>query len=345
MAARPTILDVAQAAGVSTATVSRVINGATTVDRELSRRVRAAVRSTGYVPNAAGRSLRRRESTQIAVVAPDSANPYFMQVIGEVERIARNSGYSVAIVHTDDDLDLERESLAQLVGRQVAGVIVAAVDEASSDLSALVDAQMPLVLLDRQVRGVTADLVTTDNIDAGEQAARHLLEQGFHRPAVISGPAELSTTEDRARGFLEAWAAQHDPVPRERVLRGDLHLESGAEAMGELLAAGEVDSVFVTNNRMSAGVFEAMRGVDGAPALLATDDDLWTRLVTPSISVVQQPVRSTGRAAAKMLGERIASPAEPTGVTRLRSRIVARESTAGGPGALSAPARPSTPRG
>ena len=89
---RPTIMDVARTAGVSSATVSRVINGATTVDKELSKRVQAAVRATGYVPNALGRSLRRGGTSQIAVVAPDAENPYFTQII-EVEWIARDQSH------------------------------------------------------------------------------------------------------------------------------------------------------------------------------------------------------------------------------------------------------------
>lgn len=327
MGARPTIHDVARRAGVSPATVSRVVNGAKTVDKELARRVQAAVRATGYVPNAVGRSLRRRESLQIAVVAPDSANPYFMQVIGEVERIARNSGFTVVVAHTDDDVELERETLALMVGRQIAGVVIAVVDEHASDLSALVDSRVPLVLLDRRVQGIDADHVATDNLDAGRQAAAHLYGQGFRRPSIITGPAGLSTTEDRTTGFLQEWARIGGEMDADAVKRGDLHLESGTEAMHALLADGRADCVFVTNNRMSAGVFEAIRGRDDAPALLATDDDIWTRLVGPSVSVVQQPVRSTGRAAARMLGERIAAPGEPPTSMLLRSKIVAREST------------------
>src|SRR5699024_10897102 len=96
-----TILAVARTAGVPSATVSRVMNGASTVDKELSRRVRAAVRSTGYVPNAMGRSLRRGGTAQIAVVAPDAENPYFMQIISEMERIARGENHSVTVAHTE----------------------------------------------------------------------------------------------------------------------------------------------------------------------------------------------------------------------------------------------------
>ena len=142
---RPTITDVARTAGVSTATVSRVINGAPTVDKELSRRVQAAVRSTGYVPSALGRSLRRGGTSQIAVVAPDAENPYFVQIISEVERIARGQNHSVSVSHTEDDLEVERRSIEQLVSRQVSGVVVVPVSSTETDLSPLISAGIPVV--------------------------------------------------------------------------------------------------------------------------------------------------------------------------------------------------------
>lgn len=324
---RPTIMDVARTAGVSSATVSRVMNGAATVDKELSRRVRAAVRSTGYVPNAMGRSLRRGGTAQIAVVAPDAENPYFMQIISEVERIARGENHSVTVAHTEDDLEVERESITQLVSRQVSGVLLVPVDSARTDLSPLTEAGIPVVLVDRWIDGAGTDLVATDNLDAGRQAARHLFEHGFRSPAVIAGPSSLRTTEDRATGYLTAWREGGVTVDETMLLRGDLHLESGRALMEQILDDGIADCVYVTNNRMSAGAFEAMRGREDVPALLATDDDLWTRLVTPSVSVVHQPVRATSRAAARMLGQRMRNPDEEPSTTLLRSRIVEREST------------------
>jgi LacI family transcriptional regulator len=332
-ARRPTILDVARAAGVSTATVSRVINGSASVDREMTRKVRSAVRSTGYVPNAAGRSLRRGSVAQIAVVIPDAENPYFAQVISEVERMARTQGYSVSVSHTEDDLAMERECFAQLVARQVAGVVLTAIDGDRTDITPLLEARLPLVLVDRQVGTGAADLVATDNLDAGTQAASHLHGRGFRRPVVIAGPERLHTTEERASGFLRRWRALGVDCGADQVWRGDLQLESGAEAMGEILSRTDADCVYVTNNRMSAGAFEACRarrdaGKDPVPALLGTDDDVWTRLVTPSVSVVQQPIRATGRAAARMLGQRMADPDEAPSTVLLRSHIVERESTA-----------------
>ncbi|PWH07472.1 hypothetical protein DEO23_02250 [Brachybacterium endophyticum] len=327
---RPTILDVASTAGVSTATVSRVINGAQNVDKELSRRVRAAVRSTGYVPNAAGRSLRSGASAQVAVVTPDAENPYFTRVISEVERMARGQGYSVMVAHTEDDVEREREVFPQLVSRQIAGVILTVVDESLSDVRPLLDARVPLVLVDRRIQGVEVDLVVTDNLEAGRRGAQHLVEQGFRRPVVLAGPEGLTSTEDRVRGFLAEWSRasrETEGLEDALVIRGDLHLASGREATERLLAEGWADAVYATNNRMSAGAFEAMRGLDGAPGLLATDDDLWTRLVSPSVSVVQQPIRATGRAAARMLGQRMQEPGEDPSTILLAPRILEREST------------------
>ena len=327
-AARPTIMDVARAAGVSTATVSRVVNGASTVDRELVRKVQAAVRATGYVPSALCRSLRRGGTSQIAVVAPDAENPYFTQIVSEVERIARAQDHSVTVAHTEDSLELERRSIAHLVARQVSGVLLVPVSSRESDVTPLREAGIPVVLVDRAIEGADADLVATDNVDAGRQAARHLADRGYLRPMVIAGPAELTTTEDRALGFLGAWQGEGAPLAPEHLLRGDLHLESGRDLMATALSAG-ADCVYVTNNRMSAGAFEAIRGTDAPPGLLATDDDLWTRLVTPSVSVITQPVRATSRAAARMLGQRMENPEEEPSTTLLRPRLLERESTAG----------------
>lgn len=206
-------------------------------------------------------------------------------------------------------------------------MLLVPVDSMRTDLSALTDAGIPVVLVDRGLDGAHTDVVATDNLDAGRQAARHLHERGFRAPAVIAGPSTLRTTEDRATGYLAAWRELGVELGADALQRGDLHVGSGRTVMEELLAAGAADCVYVTNNRMSAGAFEAIRGVEGAPALLATDDDLWTRLVTPSVSVVHQPVRATSRAAARMLSQRMASPEEDPSTTLLRSRIIEREST------------------
>ena len=206
MSQRPTIMDVAAAAGVSSATVSRVVNGVASVDRDLARRVRAAVRTTGYVPNALGRSLRRGGTAQIAVVTPDAENPYFTQIISEVERIVRADHYSVTVAHTEDDLDLERDCFAQLVGRHVAGVLLVPVHGARTDLSPLTDAGIPRGArgpLDRRRR----DGPGRDRQHRGGQAGRPASPRarlprpgGAHRAPPICAPPRSASSAISPRG-------------------------------------------------------------------------------------------------------------------------------------------------
>src|SRR5699024_5140207 len=157
----------------------------------------------------------------------------------------RGQSHSVTVAHTEDDLDIERESFAQLVGRQVSGVVLVPVSSTETDLSPLLEARIPVVLVDRWIGGAATDLVATDNLDAGRQAARHLHEHGFRAPAVIAGPAGLRTTEDRATAYRHTWAELGVTVEESAVLRGDLQLDSGRERMEEILADGVADCVYV----------------------------------------------------------------------------------------------------
>ena len=196
---RVTMRDVAIAAGVSTATVSRVINGADTVDEALVERVRIAIDQTRYIPNAAGRSLRRGGSSLIAVVIPDAENPYFTQLAMEIERVARDAGFGVIVCHTENSLDLEQQYLESLVSRQVDGVIIAPVDSHQSRIERLRESECPLVLLDRKIHGVVADFVSSHNVAAGELAAEHLFASGFRRPIVLTGNVDLHNRRSNKR--------------------------------------------------------------------------------------------------------------------------------------------------
>lgn len=338
---RPTVRDVALAAGVSSATVSRVLNNAPTVDQGLSQRVLDAVERTGYVPNAVGRSLRRQDSTQIAVLIPDASNPYFVQVVAEVERFARQAGLSVVLCHTEDSVELEQRYVHSLLSRQIAGVIAAAADEAASDYSALQRSGVPVVVVDRRPTHGEYDLIATDNAELGRLAARHLAQSGHRQPVCLVGPQQLRPTELRRAGFCEQWQRQGvDEVP---TWRGSLNFECGADLMDQVLASeAAVDCVYVANNRMAAGAFAALQQAGRLPgqdreypiALLGTDDDLWTQLVHPAVSVVQQPIGATGRLAAQTLVERIGAPTESEGqdavrTTLLQPSVIVRASTQG----------------
>jgi len=331
--ARVTIQDVAREAGVSTATVSRVLNGSPSVDGDLARRVRAAVAATSYVLNSTGRALRRQVSDVWAIIVSDLQNPFFTAMVAALEPVAARRGVSVMLCSSDEQLDRERAYVQAAIAQRMAGVVVVAASEVHSDLTPLSAAGIPTVLVDRRIQGFAGDSVVVDNRDAGRQAAVHLVQAGHDRIACIAGSSDVSTTEDRLIGFREGLAeAGHDP--RRLVLRrSDLRAEGGEVAMRTLLADRRPpDAVFATNGPLTAGAFRAVQRL-GTPmpdgvALLGVDDDQWTRMVDPPVSVVQQPVAQMGAIAAELLLARSADPGAPFQHVVLPAQLLVRGSTA-----------------
>lgn len=300
------IVDVAREAGVSTATVSRVLNGASTVDGDLAEAVRRAASKLGYIPNTTGRALRRQLSEIWAAIAPDTQNPFFTALVASLESVAAPRGFSVMLCNTDEQLERERRYLRTAVSQRMAGVVVSVASERESDLSPLFAANIPVIVVDRRLHGYMGDTILVDNQHAGRLAAEHLLQQGFERIACIGGPEDVSTTEDRLVGFRSALEAAGRPMPGSLVRRANLRAEGGEIALRSLLALPEPpDAVFTTNGPLTVGAFRAARAlgkaIPGEIALVGVDDDQWTRMVTPMVTVIQQPVEQMGRMAGELL--------------------------------------------
>jgi LacI family transcriptional regulator len=303
-----TITDVARAAGVSTATVSRVLNGASTVDPTLASRVREVVADVGYVPNPHGRALRRQRSDVWAAVVSDVQNPFFTAMVAAVETVAIGNGYSVMLCNTDEQLSRERTYLETAVAKRMAGVVVSVTSETESDITPVLDAGIPTVVVDRRVAGFDGDTVLLDNLRAGRLAAEHLLELGHYDIACVAGPPDVSTTEDRLTGFRETLAQAGRPLPEERILRSDLRPEGGEAATRALLSDGHAASVtalFSTNGPLTSGAYLGIqvsgRRMPTDLSMVGFDDDRWTRMVSPAVTVVAQPVTEMGRRAAEIL--------------------------------------------
>jgi LacI family transcriptional regulator len=306
VAERPlTIQDVARAAGVSSATVSRVLNGQSSVDQDLAARVRQAVADLHYVPNSNGRALRRQVSDVWAAIVPDVQNPFFTGMVASLESVAAQRGLSVMLCNTDEQVSRERVYIRTAIAQRMAGIIIAAAS-AKSDLSPLLTAGVPVVVVDRRVDGYAGDTVFVDNYLAGRQAADHLMRAGYRRIACIAGPSEVSTTEDRLSGFRDALAKGGLPLSSAMIRRANLRPEGGEVAMRALMAsAHRPDAVFVTNGPLTAGVYRAIQAEGFAiphdVGLVGVDDDQWTRMVVPAVSVIRQPVAEMGALAAELL--------------------------------------------
>jgi LacI family transcriptional regulator len=326
-----TIYDVARQAQVSPATVSRVLNGRTTVDPVMAARVHQAMQDLDYRPNAVARNLRLSQTSLWAVIISDIGNPFFTSMVRGVEDVAQSAGYSVVLCNTDEDPEKESRYIAAVLAERMAGVIISTSGR-STVISRLVEARIPVVAIDRQLRGVAIDTVLVDNVHGAELATTHLLDNGYQRVACITGPRRISTAAERLRGYQRALRARGREATDALVRYADFREEGGYRAMASLLDGDNPpDSVFATNNLMTVGAVECLvdRGirVPDEVGVVGFDDIPWAHLVRPSLSTVSQPTYDLGRAAAGLLTERIANPSRPPSTVTLSTGLQVRDSS------------------
>ncbi|UWF77424.1 MULTISPECIES: LacI family DNA-binding transcriptional regulator [Microbacterium] len=306
-----TIYDVARAAGVSPATVSRVFNG-TSVSAEKAEAVRAAARELRFVPNRTARTLRRRSSEVIGLIIPDIENPYFTEVARGVEDVASEAGYSVVLCNSDAEPDKESTYLGIAVAEHMSGVILAPASDRPA-LDVLLDSGRPVVAVDRHA-GAEIDSVVMANREAGRAAAAHLL--GTHRRvAYIGGPEHIETAAERAEGWRQAHHDAGLEAPEDLLLFSSFRVDGGRQAMERLLALPEPpDAVVAGNNLIGVGAIQVLseRALTPPKVAVAVIGGLpFTTLSPSAVSVVRLPAREMGMTAARMLLERVHGEAGP----------------------------------
>ncbi|MFC5826320.1 LacI family DNA-binding transcriptional regulator [Nonomuraea insulae] len=327
----PTIYDVAREAGVSAATVSRVLNGQRSVDPDMVARVLTAVRDLGYRPNAVARNLRRSRTTLWAVIISDIGNPFFTATVRGIEDVAQQAGYSVVLCNSDENPAKEETYVAAALSQQMAGVIIASSGSAKAAKS-LLDSPVPVVAIDRELPRGTVDTVVVDNEAGARTATRHLMEAGYERIACITGPEGVSTADLRLRGYTSALSqAPSDGGPV--VVRTDFREQGGYDAMASLLSSPErPDAVFVANNLMTVGALRCLADreveVPREMGLVGFDEIPWADLVRPSLTTVAQPTYELGRMAARLLVDRIATPSGRPATVVLPAELRPRQSSA-----------------
>ncbi|QGK68813.1 substrate-binding domain-containing protein [Allosaccharopolyspora coralli] len=328
-----TISDVAAMAGVSTATVSRALNGKSTVDPELVARVVAAADDLGYRPNGPARSLRKQETAVLALIISDVENPFFTAMARGVEDVAHAAGYSVVLCNSDDEPDKEREYLDVALQERVAGVLLSPTGRGdSAELLRVHDT--PVVAVDRPLPGWGSDAVLVDSRLAAKQATLHLAHQGYRRLGCVTGPSGVPTADERLAGFRDGLRVAKLRSSSALVRRTEFKAAGARRAAHALLTADEPpDGLLVANNSMAIGVLETLADL-GLRAgrdvgVVAFDDAPWASLVDPPLSVVAQPAYDVGAVGAQLLLRRIGdeNPDGNSSTTTLSAHLVARAST------------------
>jgi LacI family transcriptional regulator len=309
---RPTVQDVAERAGVSTATVSRVLNGADTVDAALVDRVRAACDALHYRPNKAARALAGGRSAIVGMIVTDSQNPFFMDLVRGAEDITQQHGYLLVLCNSKEDRDRERQYIDALAAEAVAGVIVVPSTEQKHALQVLVDNGIPVVSVDRRVRHAEVDAVLGDNVAAAHEAVTHLIANGYRRIGVITGPERITTGRERLEGYRHALRDAGILLNSELERSGPFTEESGRRLAHELLGLRPpIEALLVANNRLAKGALESIHAhnlrVPDDIAVVGFDEMPWMSPGSISLTTITQPAYELGSAAALRLIQRLQS--------------------------------------
>ena len=306
-----TMKDVAKRAGVSIATVSVVLSGATFVSPLLKQRVETAIAELGYARNAIARSLKRGHSSLIGLVVPDITNPFFTAFVDHVQRSAAEAGYSVLLGLTDNAASREQEVLGLMRSHQAAGTILCPTGDATTyaDIGKTIGT-MKLVLADNAPDNSDVDTVVMDNALAGELAARHILSQGHKAIAVIAGPSYQYVAKQRNQAFVDILAKKSITLDSSMIARGEFREHDAHAATHLILRAPKKPTViFVANNLMLIGVMRAIAElamhVPGDISVVSIDDFAWAAAFQPSLTVIRQPIADMATSAFNRLLVRI----------------------------------------
>lgn len=323
------IKDVAKAAGVSTATVSRVLANNAPIRPETRERVMQAIEKLDYRPNLIARSLRAQKSVTIGLVVSDIRNPFFTAIGRAVEDTAYEQGYSVLVCNTDENSEKEKLYLNVLHDENVAGVIFSPTHQFNVS-SQTFRSKIPFVIIDRTVDTNDADMVLLDNVSAAYELTSHLIENGYRKIAGLFGNAS-TTGKDRQLGFQNAHNDNNQEPVAIRFI--EPRIKHGYAVTTELLSQAESpDAIFTSNSLLTAGAFQAIRDcglkVPNDIALVGFDETTWGSLVNPPITVIAQPTEEIGRTATELLFQRIAEPDRAPKTVILKGKLLVRGSSA-----------------
>lgn len=326
------IKDIALLAGVSTTTVSHVINNTRFVSEEKRTRVLDVMRRLDYHPNRMASGLRTKKSYAIGVVLPDITNPYFAEIARGVEDACFEHNYSAIICNSDDSSRIESHYLSMLAEKQMDGIVLVNVGDRGQRPPERVMHDMPLVMLDREIPGLVSDSVQVDNKLGGRMAAEYLFGLGHRRVVCIGGTPEVYPSWDRVDGFIEFMREAGHPVPPRSILKGDFQAESGFALTHKAMAAkSRPTAIFAANDLMAYGAIRALTEmgmrIPEDISVVGFDDISLSSLFNPPLTTIRQPRLEMGETAVNLLLEKMGSPELESRRVMLPLKLVERQTS------------------
>ncbi|MFQ3545926.1 LacI family DNA-binding transcriptional regulator [Halobacillus rhizosphaerae] len=331
-----TINDVAELAGLSKSTVSRVINHYPHVSQEKKQKVYQAMKTLGYVPNSSARSLRNKKTQMIAVIVPRLMNPFFGQLIESMEVAATEQGYQLLICQTMYSKETELGHLELLKMKQVDGMILASLENEWETISEYLT-YGPLIMCNEFEEDANIPIVKLDQIHGGYIATKHLLEEGHRRIAYCSGGHKSMVAQHRKLGFKKA-LKEYGLEFEERYSFLDAYsIKDGMRVFHELNQMEEPPTaVFTGGDEVAAGLITAAKEngvrIPKDLSVIGFDNQVVTKIMDPKISTIEQPIQLMAQQAIKVLVEKIASKQDPQKERyEFPLKLIVRESTGRSP--------------
>jgi len=305
----PILLDIAKRAGVAPITVSRVINNSGYVSQATRERVEAAVKELGYVPNTIARGLRSKRTHTLALIVTDITNPYFTSMARGVEDVAEANNYTVIYCNTDESETKENKYANMLAQRRVDGVLLVPSCGNANTIKFFEANHINVVVLDRRITGVGADIVYSDSKNGAYRLTKLLIGLGHKQIAIISGSKGVSTSEDRVVGYRQA-LSESGLENNEAVYYGAFNEHSGYQLTNQAMMQNpRPTAIFGGNNFVAMGAIKALHNmgleVPADVSVVAFDDLPEFMFVKPFLTVARQPAYEMGRLAADLLLKRI----------------------------------------
>lgn len=326
--------DVATRAGVSIATVSRVLNNNGNVNEATRAKINKAIKDLKYQPSRVAKRLRSKSisSNLLGVLIPDIENPFYVDVLRGIEELAYNNNYAIIMCNFGQDEKKEKLYLEILQSEAIDGLIVAPAHEDDPLLKKMVKDGLPVVCVDRGLKDANVDVVLVDNVNGAYTAVDYLIKSGYKRVAYIAGLKAIPSSNLREQGYRKALEENGIAYDEELVKFGNSKHESGVELCNELLKLpNPPDAIFTGNNLITLGALETIQKwklkIPEDIAIIGFDDMQWSSSLNPPLTAVRQPAMEIGKRAVELLIQRIQDPERSSIQMTLNTELMKRSSS------------------
>ncbi len=304
-----TIKDVARLAGLSTATISKYLNGFSVKDHNRIK-IENAIKALNFSVNSLARGLKTNRTMTIGVLIPRLENIFATSIVSHIERVLLEHGYSTIICDYNHNVELENTKFDFLMSKYVDGIIIMPLGLSEERVMNAMSRDIPIISIDRPMKNRECDVVLVDNMNASYNAVEQLIIRGHKEIGIICGPKDIYTAQERLKGYLRVHEDYGMQVNEDNIKFGDYEVQSGYDLMNSFMKdGGSIDAVFVTNYEMTLGAVMAINEMNikipDDLSFIGFDNQQLAAVIKPNLTIVVQPIRQIGECAVDLILKRL----------------------------------------